>query len=520
MRHFIESIFRDADPYRDVKGPPTAAALLQRAQQRAGRELAATPDLHVHLLDLVGESLKNLQEFDAAAQALDEAVRVGRHKLGDSHPETLAARVSRLGLYRMQGRSDDALKELHALLPLLRQPAADPAMLSAALQAQAAVAMDQARHADAAAAAAESLEIGLRRLGERHEGNVHAAINVALAHEFLRQPDKARQAAEQALRLSLLVHQGNTQHADTISARAVLARSAGELGDLKAAVAQFDQVIVDADAHFGAGALEGAFFRANQVKFLLESGQGPRAVEVARLALQTMSQRADPGSHFVPSVRARLAQALIACRRIDEAVSELRPALRDLQVVQGPNHPMVRAAREDLALALAYRGQVDEAGTVLGSPAAANPGLRALRVQAQLARLRQQQDAALAFSAQALAAAEGPRAGIDRMRVLPERGLALLAAGQAVQALAAFTEAGTLMDRYQVAPSAERADLWLGQARAHLALGQANHALPGLERADAFWRGFDGADARFGAEAALWLVRGRQAAQASTAPGR
>jgi len=64
----------------------------------------------------------------------------------------------------------------------------------------------------------------------------------------------------------------------------------------------------------------------------------------------------------------------------------------------------------------------------------------------------------------------GPRADIDRMRVLPDLGLAQLAAGDKAAAAATLQEAIALFDRIQTRPSPDRAEAALGLAKARSAI--------------------------------------------------
>jgi hypothetical protein len=65
-------------------------------------------------------------------------------------------------------------------------------------------------------------------------------------------------------------------------------------------------------------------------------------------------------------------------------------------------------------------------------------------------------------------------------------------------------------ERLETKVTPARADALVGLGRAHLAQGDPVRALPPLEQAELFWRGFDGAN-RSAATASDWLARARAA---------
>ena len=527
VRGFIESIFRDTDPYQDSEGPMSVTALLQRAQRRVDRDLADRPEMHIEMLNLIGESLKNLQETEPAAKTLDDAVALARTKLGALHPLTVRVRVTRLGLYWFQGRHDELREELRELVPLLRAAGGDREQLVVALEVQAHSAIDTGRYEDAVSAASEALALSLEHLGERNDQTADAATLLALAYEYTHQPARAKAAAEQALHFARQAHAADAQHPAVIQARAVLARALGELGELQAAIEQLEQAARDTAARFGPTAFEVAFHTLNTVKYLVESGEVARAQEAAAAAEKIFGLRASPGTYFVAASRASHAMTLLMARRAEVALPEIEPALAEIDRLLGPKHPTARRAREDLALAHLYLGQAEQAEHVLQAieqaQADGRPAWRYRHLRSLAARLRGDADSAVRHGHATLAAISGQRADIDRMRALPNLGLSLADAGEYAQAKSACDEAITLLARFQSRISADRADASLCLGRALLGLGRPADALSPLQLAEGFWRETNG-DSRWAGEASYWLARGHEAlgqsAQARAAHAR
>ncbi len=514
VRGFVESIFRDADPYGESQGPVTVTALLQRARQRVDRDLADRPAMRVEMLDLIGGSLKNLQETQAAGEALDAAIDTARLNLGATHPLTLRVRVTRLGLYRFLGRHDDMQAELRELVPLLRADAGAAEPLVTALQLQAHSAIDGGRFADAVAAASDALAVSLERLGGRKDHAADSATLLALAYGYAHQPQRAKATAEQALQFARQAYPTDAVHPAVVGTRAVLAGTLGELGELAAAVEQLEQAARDTAQRLGPTAIEVAFHTFNATKYLAESGEIARAQASAAAAEATFRLHATPDSHFHAASRLRHAMTLLLARKADAARSEIEPALADIDRMLGPKHPMAQRGREDLALAHLYLGQFEPAERALRAAAppsaAERPSWRLLHLRSLAARLQGDADTAVRLGRAALAAISGQRADIDRMRVLPNLGLSLVAAGEHAQAGTVCAEAVELLARVQTRDSAERADASLCLGRSLLALQRPADALAPLQRADAFWREM-GSDGRWAGEVAYWLARCHEA---------
>ncbi|MDH5329652.1 MAG: serine/threonine-protein kinase [Aquincola sp.] len=470
VKDFIAAILRDADPYEGTKGSVSVVDLLRRALERVQQTTAQRDDTRVELLEVIAVSLKNLQDMASAVAAFDQAVDLARRSLGAEHSLTLRVRVQRLAAYRFQGRSDELRRELQDLLPLLRQRGADPADLVVALQMQAHDAIDMAHYDEAVKAASESLELAQRHLGPVNTETANAATLVALGHEYAGRPAQALKAAEYALELQFKAHGREPGHADVISARQALVRALGETGDLRRCIAEFDALLPDAVARFGAESVEVGFFKQNVVKFLIDAGELGRAEQMATDAEHIFAAHADLSPQFHPVARLTLADAWLASRRADLVVPVLQALSPQLLELLGPAHPASVRAEQALALAEAHLGRAEQATTRLQRLIDRLPPKKVTWplwwAQSVVQRQGGHGAEAVRLARQALAGIAGARADIGRMRVLPDLGHALLVQGDYVAAAAAFKEAIELLDRLQTTPSAERADVVRGLALA------------------------------------------------------
>ena len=114
------------EPYTETSRGSTVRDLLNQARAAIDQSPGARPELRVELLGIVGTSLINHQDTEAAEivlkQAVDEAIRA----LGPEHPETIRARVRLLSVHRFRGRTRVLRQELDALLPVAPAPRGDP----------------------------------------------------------------------------------------------------------------------------------------------------------------------------------------------------------------------------------------------------------------------------------------------------------------------------------------------------------------------------------------------------------
>lgn len=295
--------------------------------------------------------------------------------------------------------------------------------------------------------------------------------------------------------------------------REVYSRALMMDGQHARAVEEANRALRDAAAAFGPDSPVEGKIAANMVPAQRRLGQIRAALDNATRGLGIVERHVQRDSRTRGVYLTGRGVTWLAARRAAPALNDLSEASDVLTRTLGATSPEALTARMNRVLALAYAGRLTEAEAETGPLVAAyrthmprHLGY-AHHLQGIVERLAGRPEAALAAQQRALDAA--PRdAGDDwqRMRVLPEVGLALLELGRHRDAVASFDEAIALMQKKQTDVSPARAEAWLGMGRALLALSRAEEALGPLQQADAFWRGFD-AENRWGGEAAFWLAR-------------
>jgi tetratricopeptide (TPR) repeat protein len=200
--------------------------------------------------------------------------------------------------------------------------------------------------------------------------------------------------------------------------------------------------------------------------------------------------------------------SLAAARRYDEALVELRQS--DATYASLPvEHRMRSSTGSAIAMVLTELERYDEAESIFATLLPPSTAYDTALVNGRLGMLRSAQGrhaealALLRGSADYFAAQPLP---IRLATVLLRLGAALLADRQSERALEALQQAHTTLAPLHKNGSPDLADILVGLARAHLALGHAEPAARAAQSAVAFWHSFDPIS-RHAGFAQLWRAR-------------
>jgi serine/threonine protein kinase/Tfp pilus assembly protein PilF len=524
VKEFLASTLRDADPYQGPGRAPSVKDLLRQARERVDR-IESRPDLRVELLTLIGSSLLNLEDLDAAENAARQALSEAIDALGADHPQTLRARVLMLGVHRFRGRTDEMRRELETLETSLKgrqDVSVEERVLI--LENRGHLSIDDGKGKAALEAAQQAFDLALAHFGERDPRTASAATLLAEAHEYTdASPEQALQAAERAFQLTTAIYHPDSPHPRIIAVRDVYGRALCRAGRLQEGIRHLETALRDATEVFGPMSTSVGFLASNTARYQVGLGDLKGALENFNRTLEIHARDAQRNSFTYLSPLTARGITLIAARRSDEALRNLNEASQGLTQLFGAEHEETLIAEFHRALALAFTGEVE------ASQRAFAPVLQQYRttykdpvylparvfVYAGTAlRLAGDPAAALAYQNEALGAIVPGAPYADRLRVpaLTELGLTYLDLGQPERALGALEEALSLREKQQPAAlTPAHVDILVGLGRASLALGGITRALDLLQEADAFWREFD-ADNRWAGEAAFWLSRALRAA--------
>ncbi len=527
VKEFIASIFRDANPWVGPQSKPTAADLLERAKVQLDKRFVDAPQIRIELLNALGESFSGLQEFVAAERILKEALALSQGILDDGHPLRLRSRYLLTRVYLDSWKLTPLKSELAVLVPVLeRDPDRFAEELGYATLGLSQVALHEGRSDDYLSTARRALDFAREELHPDHPLHMLALREVATAFENQRNPGEARRFAQQAYELSERIFRDQAKHPQRFETRFVHARILHLAGETQAALPLMKQTLVDAEELFGGTSLRVGNILNSMVAALTASDQLQEALAASERSVRILELHQDPGS--IEFAYALIPSAAIkrTLRRPEAALQDYDRALSIIRARLGEDKHYVLHVRSNRAQALAEAGMPSQALAELVHVA------ERYRVNgyAQLAQVLLAQAFVLRLDGkprEALALlqdnADRMTTASERLRLLFERGQALLELGEPAQALEAFRAAKAIVSGGSRLPAPQRMDLESGIGRALLSLGQPGAALSSLEQADRFWSEFD-ASSRWAGEAAFWLAHCHDAlahkAQARQAYGR
>lgn len=500
VKEFITSIFEGASPFVAAGAKLSAVDLLKQARTRIDRIDGATPELRTELLTLVGASLAELTEFSAAEPILRQTADEATRALGPDHVLTLHARTVLALTHRYVGSPEQAAAELNDLLPRLRRSPASSEDLAEALESHAGAAMDLARWNEAEASSKEMLDVARTQLGEHHTLTRSARWSLVQSYLLAGKYEAAAEQADIVFPLMIDAYRSEPKAPELVEARELYGRVLTGVGRLDEGIGYIAQALDDAAALFGADSVVIGYYAANLAARQLEAGDLDSALKTIDrgLAVSAVIPGPTSGLHaFSHHVRA---QILLAARKGTAAVAQFDVALDKLGSSGARSAQSLAAARSERALALAHSGRVDAALADLRTIEAPTPRLLGI-----VQRLSGNFTGALESQRKALGnITPGATANRARSLILTETGLNQLELGDLDAATSSLNEALKIADTLQRRPIPDRGDLLVGLGRAMLAQRRPADALPFLEEADAFWRGFED-DSRWAGETSLWL---------------
>ena len=463
---FMASIFREADPYGAAGRTMTANELLAEALSTIEPRFANRPDLRVELLETVGSSLASLGDFQKADSALREALAESTRYYGRDHVRTLRLRVLLMDVSSSRRDSAALQRELDQLLPLVRSLGNDePELLVRVLTNSAHLAFEQGRPVEAEAPAKEAFELSARELGAHHPLTVAASSLLAESYVFGdRRVDVVLAETQRALELALEAHQGRADHATVIRMREVRGRALAVAGRVREAVAEMRAALAGMQKALGDSSIEAATAMANMAPYERRLGDLESALRHIDAAMVVFQDRIDRQSADYAYLLTTRGVTLLAARRPAEALKDLRRGEGIYNQLFGPDHWDTLTARFNRSVAHAYLGEFGEATEALAP--ARNPGapiadeMWVAHISGIVARLSGNAAAAIAKQSEAERLIKpGAAADWDKARVLAERGLAEMDAGQLERAIATLTIARSLFDKLGVHPHPAYAEL-------------------------------------------------------------
>lgn len=497
-RDFIADVFRQADPEGETGRVASAADLLRQAERRLTAQPDSDPRLHLELLDIIGESMFGLQQHEDSIRVLERAVALQEsYAVEDAE---LSARLH-LGLsrnYELLGRGAEAVAAVdRSLKTLIAARSTRTSLFAQAKVQQAAMGIVTGDYPLAEKAAQEAIAAATAAQGSK-AAEIPAAQQ-QLSHVFTltnRRPE-ALGAARKSFELLRELHAGDLVHPKLLEAAMYYAQSLHSTGDFDGASALYTQTVDRAIEVFGDNSRMVGELRAARASAETDRGNLALAVEDSRRALEIHLLQAEHGSAIQGNRARLLGTALLAARKVPEAVAQLTTAV-ELNDAAGSKLEASHS-RLHLGLALAYLGKFEEATATLNKvldPAAQTASRAqhlARRNMGVVLRMQGRYKEALPFLESAIEGASIQRSHRgDLAHALLEAGLVRLALGELDAAGALLVRSRDLFaDAHGPRMTPARADLLLGLGQLSMAQSNFPGAVAPLEQAHEFWRNHD-----------------------------
>ena len=511
----MASIFIDADPYGEAGKTLTAVELLDQAHRRIAASTLATPEQRLELLTLLALTLNNFQEVERAEAIIGAAIDSAAKELPADHPKLLHARVVHTLTLRYAGEPGQLAAELETLLPMLKQSTdADPGDLPGALESAAVLALNEGRNEDAERFAREAIDAVAGRFDDDDPTMLAVQWGLVRALHQQRKSDEALAIAAETMPKTLAAYGGNVRNPHVIEARELYGRVLARSGKVAEGIEVLAEALQGARELFGPTSVAVCFFASNLANQRLQMRQLQAAQENVAESLRACAVA--PGKESMPyAITQQLEGAILLAARKPREALERFDAVAEVFARAGKGaESRLLDTQAERALALAMTGDLTGAHKQIDAVMATQPGEDVkpeyAYVNGTIEYLSGRYEAAIALQQQGLRdLADGPMADYTRTRMLAQLGLAQMAAGQS-GAGETLEQALQLATKLGLHPDPVQADAQLALGRLYLQRSQPAAALPFLQSADEFWRGF-APENRAASDAARWLAQAYRA---------
>lgn len=112
---YLTDLLASADPALHGGQWPSVLQLLEESRKTLPQAFADDPDTRLRLLEVMADTHRRLNRFDASIPMYDEVVALAEKRYGPDHPNTLLLRIDRGRSLQVQGLFDKAIAALEPL---------------------------------------------------------------------------------------------------------------------------------------------------------------------------------------------------------------------------------------------------------------------------------------------------------------------------------------------------------------------------------------------------------------------
>jgi eukaryotic-like serine/threonine-protein kinase len=510
VKEFVASIFRSADPFFTGKSDMTATELLALAHERIDRELKSKPQNAAELLNIVGQSQLNLEQYDAASVTLAKAIDIAE-RMQPRNDELIAEARIGLGWMAIEtGQPDKVRTLLDQSLPVLRANQPRTArQYSTALQLQANYARDEGNLDLAISSSRESVAVLNAAFGPMNSETVLAKRHLALYLVLAQQYAEARPILEQALVDAQAIAAPGERLALLAQIESSYARLLIDMGEFDNAIQHLHTGIELGSKAFGEKSQAVSALLSLLTRAHARLGQMDEAIATARRSFE-LSEPGETSARLLTN----LGRHLMLARRVPESLEVLRRAIALEKQHDKSKISWLPLAQSDYGIALALSGRMADAKAVLDESlivAQASSATGALpSVWNAFGQLQQLQfewtKSEISFRNALEHSTEIAPIPKFRADALLGLGVTKLALDQPADAEQWLRKADTAARGTYVNLTPLRADIAMHLGRALLAQEKVPAARESLTAANKYWQGYD-ANHRSAGEAEYWLAQ-------------
>jgi tetratricopeptide (TPR) repeat protein/tRNA A-37 threonylcarbamoyl transferase component Bud32 len=280
--------------------------------------------------------------YDESLAHYRQAAGLSTATLGDEHPRTLSIRSGLAVAIEQRGDPAASAEMLRELVPIATRVWGPDHRDTNILKTNLAFALDQIGSIDESLVLTrEILESTERTLGADHADTINARNGLAGA--LYRHADFEGAAELLAVSRDIALERFGRLHVRSLDSGANLAQVLRRTGDTTRASSVAEEVLIDAQAYFGAENPELAWYAKVAGDIRLELGDAPGAVERLELARELVARQHDYPLHR--STLKSLASALHAAGRRDEALRVIE-ACATLMRSEGESEEAIEALQQ------------------------------------------------------------------------------------------------------------------------------------------------------------------------------
>ncbi len=294
VKEFILSVFKDANPYIGGEKAFTAVDLLRNAEERIVAGFEEGTETRIELFTIVGSSLNELQDYEAASRVLERAVS---EAIREPRPDPPAHAPCEDGArqqlpFLRQDRGDEEGARLDTSGARASQ-SSDMADRIDAIENSAHLAVDEGRYADAERAADRAFGLAMAAYGEKSAITAAMARLQAMTYDYSNN-ERTAEVTANAYRINLEYYEGNQRHPSVVDVRVSYGLVLIDQGRLAEGVEHLRATVDDARALFGDSSAMVGFFSGHLYKAQLEFGDIPGALANAETHFRILTATRNP----------------------------------------------------------------------------------------------------------------------------------------------------------------------------------------------------------------------------------